>query len=520
MAETKRVLGNTLKTAPRSGVAAFGLSSPVNIKRAEEEFAPMKRAVDEQVAAEALLQKGVIFSKGEEAKAQSALEQGKLQAEEKATKEFATTQRGLVEEAKKKEEKDPFPTFQPTQEDAMSYGQLGSMIATLGVMLGSGGKASAKVALGSMSGMMSGWQKGRKDLWEKEAKTFDKEMSRIKAIRDSITKDLEMGIKLASTDREASRAAYASAAHKAGANSIIAAQINRGQSEAALDSLKSAFKLNQEIDKERRAAAAKQTEREEAERRHREQVAATQANKPSRTANIQTVKDKDGKTSYIDINKIPTDASGKLILPEGVTLLEGKPGGQRRAASQETALRVLQQDIGNAVYNLEDLKNLSQSSGKLPGGSVAFAAKFTGDLSSMILRYAVNQSIDEGLQGSDALMLNLAFDIASAQSGGRGQLSDAKVRAIISQMPLEEQPESTKATKWAALMTRVNEANKTIPDDLKVQIPEETNKYFSGSRYKETSKKEEPHPNVTEEEHKNLKKGDSFWFNNVKHFKE
>ena len=87
-------------------------------------------------------------------------------------------------------------------------------------------------------------------------------------------------------------------------------------------------------------------------------------------------------------------------------------------------------------------------------------------------------------------------------------------------MPLDEQPESTKATKWAALMNRVIEANKTIPDDLKVQIPEETNKYFSGSRYKETSQKEETHPNVTEEEHKNLKKGDSFWFNNVKHVKE
>ena len=180
----------------------------------------------------------------------------------------------------------------------------------------------------------------------------------------------------------------------------------------------------------------------------------------------------------------------------------------------------MQQDIGNSLYNLEDLKNLSQSSGKLPGGSVAFAAKFTGDLSSMILRYAVNQSIDEGLQGSDALMLNLTFDIASAQSGGRGQLSDGKIRSVLSQMPLDEQPESTKATKWAALMNRVIEANKTIPDDLKVQIPEETNKYFSGSRYKETSQKEETHPNVTEKEHKNLKKGDSFWFNNVKHFKE
>jgi len=520
MAETKRVLGNTLKTSPRSGVAAVGLSSPVNKQRAADEFAPMLRDIQEQAATEAMFQKGIEYSTGQEARARSALEQVNLEGVETATKEFATTQRGLVEEAKRKEEKDPFPTFQPTQEDAMSYGQLGSMIATLGVMLGSGGKASAKVALGSMSGMMSGWQKGRKDLWEKEAKTFDKEMARMKSIREGITKDLEMGMKLAATDREASRARFAAAAHKAGANSIIQAQLDRGQNEAALATSKSMFTLEQGVKEKRRIAAARQTEKEDAERRHIEQVKATQANKPSRTANIQTAKDKDGKISYIDINKIPTDASGKLILPEGVTLLEGKPGGQRRAASQETALRVLQQDIGNAVYNLEDLKNLSQSSGKLPGGSVAFAAKFTGDISSMILRYAVNQSIDEGLQGSDALMLNLAFDIASAQSGGRGQLSDAKVRAIISQMPLDEQPESTKATKWAALMTRVSEANKTIPDDLKVQIPEETNKYFSGSRYKETSQKEETHPNVTEEEHKKLKKGDFFWFNNVKHFKE
>jgi len=513
-----QALNRALNTRLSSGVGA--IATPKNIDLAKKEYAPFESRAKESMAEQALLTTGVTVAKGEEAKAQSALEQRKLDAEETATKEFATTQKGLVDEAKRKEEKDPFPTFQPSQEDAMSYGQLGSMIATLGVMLGSGGKASAKVALGSMSGMMSGWQKGRKDLWEKEAKTFDKEMSRIKAIREGITKDLEMGLKLAATDREASRAHLAAAAHVAGSGSVINAMINTGRAVDALNLAKSSWNLEKELTEKRMSLAERQTAIDRQEKQHREQVAATQANKPSRTANIQTAKDKDGKISYIDINKIPTDASGKLILPEGVTLLEGKPGGQRRAASQETALRVLQQDIGNAVYNLEDLKNLSKSSGKLPGGSVAFAAKFTGDISSMILRYAVNQSIDEGLQGSDALMLNLAFDIASAQSGGRGQLSDAKVRAIISQMPLDEQPESTKATKWAALMTRVSEANKTIPDDLKVQIPEETNKYFSGSRYKETSQKEETHPNVTEEEHKKLKKGDFFWFNNVKHFKE
>jgi len=278
MAETKRVLGNTLKTAPRSGVAAVGLSSPVNKQRAADEFAPMLRDIQEQAATEAMFQKGIEYSTGQEARARSALEQVNLEGVETATKEFATTQRGLVEEAKRKEEKDPFPTFQPTQEDAMSYGQLGSMIATLGVMLGSGGKASAKVALGSMSGMMSGWQKGRKDLWEKEAKTFDKEMARMKSIREGITKDLEMGMKLAATDREASRARFAAAAHKAGANSIIQAQLDRGQNEAALATSKSMFTLEQGVKEKRRNAAAKQTEREDAERRHNQlRSDATQA---------------------------------------------------------------------------------------------------------------------------------------------------------------------------------------------------------------------------------------------------
>jgi hypothetical protein len=98
------------------------------------------------------------------------------------------------------------------------------------------------------------------------------------------------------------------------------------------------------------------------------------------------------------------------------------------------------------------------------------------------MRYAANQQIDEGLQGMDALMLNTAFDIESAQSGGRGQLSDAKVRAIVSQMPLDEQPESTKATKWAALFKRVEAANDSMPENKKLKIPEDLKKYYMGTR--------------------------------------
>ena len=165
-------------------------------------------------------------------------------------------------------------------------------------------------------------------------------------------------------------------------------------------------------------------------------------------------------------------------LPTGVE----KVGGGRGGSAQNTAIGVLQQDVENARYNLKDLKDLASPTGKLPGGSVAFAQKFTGDMTSMLMRYAANSSIDEGLQGMDALMLNLAFDIASAQSGGRGQLSDTKVRAVVSQMPLDEQPEATKATKWAALLERVDNANKTLPEGKKVEIPADVRSYYSRGR--------------------------------------
>jgi hypothetical protein len=179
------------------------------------------------------------------------------------------------------------------------------------------------------------------------------------------------------------------------------------------------------------------------------------------------------------------DANKKSwVVSPGLPMGVEKPGsgGGSGGGAQSIALRVMQQDVLNANYNLIDLKNLSERTGKLPGGSVAFAQKFTGDISTLISRYVANQNIDEGLQAADALMLNLAFDIASAQSGGRGQLSDAKVRAVVMQMPLDEQPEATKATKWAAILERVKNADKTLPSQLRVALPPEVESYYARGR--------------------------------------
>lgn len=367
-----------------------------------------------------------------------------LAGEEEAIKRYAEEEKGAQQAYQQKLEAEPLPAFVPTKDNVKDIAGLFSLVSVIGMLVGGGGKQNSMLAMNAMNGMLEGHQKGRADLYKKEAAEFDKNFKAMLQKHAEFRKEMEDAVKLAATNKEAGMANARLAAAKSGSN-IVKTMLDQGR-------LVDAYKLVDESQKGAESAlnleAKLRSDAEkaaQAERRHREDMAARERQHKE-------------------------------------TLASQEKRATRGASSQETALRVMQQDIGNAKYNLEDLKNLSENTGKLPGGSVAFAQKFTGDMTTMLLRYAANQKIDEGLQGNDALMLNLAFDIASAQSGGRGQLSDAKVRAIVSQMPLDEQPESTKATKWAALMTRVDEANKTLPQEKQVEIPESLRNYYMGSR--------------------------------------
>jgi hypothetical protein len=246
----------------RTGLSALPIASTENVAKAEEMYAPSRARATEAMAEQALLGEGVSFAKGQEAKAKESLAQGVREAGTESLRLGAEEEKGLMDVARQEREKNPFPTFSPTQEDAMSYGQLGSMIATLGVMLGAGGKVSAKAAIGSMTGMMNGWKQGRRDLWEKEAKTFEKEVNRIKMVRDSIQKDLETGLKLASTNRAASKAALESAAHKAGSGSVIDSMIATGRAVDALELAKKSANLAKETDNKILDMATRQTQHE------------------------------------------------------------------------------------------------------------------------------------------------------------------------------------------------------------------------------------------------------------------
>jgi hypothetical protein len=188
-------------------------------------------------------------------KAQSELEIGKLGAQADVSKQYADTQRQIYTTNEEKLKEFPRPEFHPTKENAESLGQLFSMVATMGVMLGNGGKMASQNALGAMTGMLKGWQQGRKDLYERELKEFDKEYKRISDVRTDIQNDLQKSLQLASTDKESSLLYAQMAAAKAGYSSVIGAKLRVNDTVGALETLKQVTTLDQQVIQRQQQAA-------------------------------------------------------------------------------------------------------------------------------------------------------------------------------------------------------------------------------------------------------------------------
>jgi hypothetical protein len=176
------------------------------------------------------------------AKAEGELEKFKMQNEAaktknqfEATKVYKTNVDALNLQAEQKENEYPRPEFHPTKENLASLGSLFSMVSTLGMIVGASGKAGANNAMSAMTGMLKGWQSGRKDLYEKEVKEFDKEYKRITDIRNEIQKKLEKSIALESTNKELAFLEKEGARQLAGSDSVMGKTIAVKGAKAGID---------------------------------------------------------------------------------------------------------------------------------------------------------------------------------------------------------------------------------------------------------------------------------------------
>ena len=184
------------------------------------------------------LQKGITAAEGDEAKAKQAqaetLQTGKLEAQQA----FGTAEKGAMQGYQQKLEEQPLPAFVPTKDNAQDLAGLFSLVSVIGMIAG---KQNGQMAMQAMNGMLEGYQKGRADLYKKEATEFDKNFKAMLSKHAELRKEMEDAIKLATTDKEAGMQAAELAAAKAG-SSIVQAQLRKGD-------LVGAYKLVDETQK-------------------------------------------------------------------------------------------------------------------------------------------------------------------------------------------------------------------------------------------------------------------------------
>jgi hypothetical protein len=107
-------------------------------------------------------------------------------AEQRGRQEKAAQAELLSQEAKYTK---PAPEFKPTEESMSGFAAMGSLLAAAGAILGSNGRSSGLMAMNAVSGMMNGYNAGRKDLYEQQRQKFEESMKSWEKHREQV-KDL------------------------------------------------------------------------------------------------------------------------------------------------------------------------------------------------------------------------------------------------------------------------------------------------------------------------------------------
>ena len=234
---------------------------------------------------------------GEVKRAEMTQQAGVLGAQAQASRQFGEKTKDLYQQAENKELEYPRPEFHPTKENAESLGQLFSMVSTIGIMLGGSGKMASQNALGAMTGMLKGWQSGRKDLYEREVREFDKEYKRIQDVRTDIQNRLQKSLQLASTDKETASLEAQQAVAIAGTNSIVGALVNQGKTQQALTLLQTTKNIDEKV-KDRQQRAQQHADNLQMQRdrmQSQENIAALKASKEG----VKGALPKDAKTKDV-----------------------------------------------------------------------------------------------------------------------------------------------------------------------------------------------------------------------------
>lgn len=377
-------------------------------------------------------------------------------------------------------EKFPHPQFHPTQENTQSMATLFSLVGLVGVAMGGTGKMSAMNSLKSMTGMLQGWQQGRKDLFEREKVEFDKNMARTKAILDDAYRDADRAYKTLAYNREEAQALAAQSAAKLGGQ--VGKQILEKQGieryfnylDGIKKDLKEAEKLasQEKIQAKRDEAAEKrqlalfaqqdklQAQREAAaERRHRqdmehrERLAAIKASQPRGQASAANTRYafnmaeafSQAAQDLVNIANMPRDTvmgnfaelAGKSgdSLKQGLTAALGRKitsqdermFAQLVAGLDQNMARTLGGGYANsgARHAIEAYKQQLPRAGDSAATSALFLARFKQELGIFADVFSAHPGASEGMSGKvnkymDSINKSIPFTVNDVLDSTRG----------------------------------------------------------------------------------------------------
>lgn len=401
-------------------------------------------------------------AEGDIARAQQAQAETLASGKQAAAEQKAGAERGAQQMYEQKLEAEPLPAFVPTKDTVQDIAGLFSLIGVIGMVAGRG---DAQRAMAAMNGMLEGHQKGRKDLYQQERQTFEKNFNSMLKKHEDFRKEMEDSVKLAQTDYQAGLAQAELAAAKAG-STIVQAKLKKGQ---LVDSLKfvedSQKGVEHALDMEAKARSEEARAREQriaAEERARiqKELAELKAQGSSRATQQQFIAQRAvtalrGAASTMEsVMQLPAGTTSG-ILPylsskEGMTNFVKSSGARKLSSSESKAVETLYSGLSRYLASIEasgtatGLTGLAQQIEKLypkAGDTTYDVALKIADI-RRISTEAVSAMVESGLlpdkQGKAAqeqierMERAIPFttnDVIQARFGGKKTIGEASAQA-------------------------------------------------------------------------------------------
>jgi hypothetical protein len=195
-----------------------------------------------------------------EQEARSLAEATQIKADAKRREKLAIEESPEFAMSRKLQDEMMNSEFVPTKDTAKDIAGLFSLVGLIGWAIGGSGKDNAIQAMNAMDGMLSGYQKGRVDLFKREKDTFETNFKALKTKTEVITNRLKQIAELAAVD---SQAAYLEAdAFLANQDAgFIKQYLDKYKLPATIKLLENTLKLTTEAEKNRQSLITKAQDR-------------------------------------------------------------------------------------------------------------------------------------------------------------------------------------------------------------------------------------------------------------------